>query len=394
MKFLACFTMLLLNACSTAEIRPMTTPGTWQLQAKYEVDLRGGSSDLCWDEQNSNENIDTIWSITDRGPNGEDFKKNAKSYRPFLEPTFSPTISQIKILNKENTATVIKSIRLRKADGKPLSGLPNVDPGKTTKRFDEIPVDENNKLLLFDPAGMDTEGLVCMGAQGFYVSEEYGPSIAKFNLDGDLVYRWSPKESNKKWTSLRSGQRDLPGFLAKRTMNRGFEAATRMKNGNIIFILQSEIDKKSDRNLVPILEWNPQDEKSVALYYYELDSQGGKIGAATMSPSGEILVLEQNGLTGPKAWQKVFSIELSKAQNFLSEANKKLYDWAPPTNVIPAKKSELIDLSNLGLSAFEKLEGMTMNSHGEIYIANDTDFNVPPFKRNEKSFIFKLVRAP
>lgn len=394
MRYIVCIALFLLNACSMAEIRPKIAPGTWQLKETYEVDMRGGSSDLCWDEINSNGNIDIIWSITDRGPNGEDFKKGSQTYRPFLEPDFSPTLSQIQINPGENKATVIKNIRLSKKDGKALTGLPNVDPKKVSSRFDEIPVSENNKSLAFDPTGMDTEGLVCMGSQGFYVSEEYGPSIAAFTSEGGLVERWTPIESNKRWTSLRSGRRELPGFLALRTMNRGFEAATLLKNGHLLFILQSEINKKTDHNLVPMLEWNPKDQKTVALYYYELDSLGGKIGAATTTPSGEVWILEQNGSTGPKAWQKVFAIDLTKADNLLAEAYKAQYKWAPPKFTKTAQKSEVLNLSKLGLNNFEKLEGMTMNSRGELFIANDTDFNVPPYKKDEKSQIFKFVRVP
>ena len=63
----------------------------------------------------------------------------------------------------------------------PMSGLPNVDPRGGAWNSDEFPLDRDGKEIPFDEFGIDPESLAVDGAGNFWVGEEYGPSLLKFD---------------------------------------------------------------------------------------------------------------------------------------------------------------------------------------------------------------------
>lgn len=348
----------------------------------------GGVSDLVFDKAASNAEVEIYYAITDRGPNGEskDFDGDGFKERKFPVAEFTPQILKFSVQRQTGSAVLTETISIKNPKGRAVSGLPNVDPRRKTAvssfdvlSVDEIPVDSEGKALGFDPWGLDPEGLLLDPSGGFWISEEYAPSILKLDKKGQIIQRWLPLsptgQGSKK--SHRAGVEELPAVLNHRKGNRGFEALTWTSKGTFLAFLQSELEnsKASSLNLSLIIEFDPKTEKVIGLFGYPLDPSGGKIGAATLTADGKLAVLEHNSKTGDEAWQKVFYIELSSSRNWLDQATQEGTNFQFPSNEpMPAQKTLASDLSLAGLKHFEKLEGLTTNAKNEWVLANDNDF--------------------
>ncbi len=356
--------------------RPLfkTTAGAVQL---------GGLSDLVFSAAESSNETLIFYSITDRGPNGKEQGTKKKPQRVFLYADYTPQILKISYSKKTNSAQLLQTILITKKGDK-ISGLPNVDPNMTDQYFDETPVDENQKVLKVNPWGLDPEGLARDEDGHFWVSEEYGPSILKLKSSGEIIQRWYPKELKER--NLRGGVGSLPAFLAERKLNRGFEALVWTRQKTLLAFLQSEIPSQSRSDVSPIIEFDPSTQKVIGVYLYPLSIYGGKIGAATISDSGQILVLEQNGKVEKKSWQKVFAIDLAKATNLANESLNSDAQWKIPSAAKTVKKIDYANLTASSLSSYEKLEGLSALPGNELVIVNDNDFGLgdaaPEFSRN------------
>ena len=69
-----------------------------------------------------------------------------------------------------------------------------------------------------DPAGCDPEGVAALADGGFWVSEEYGPSLLRVGADGVVTARWTPQG-----LALPGAEPRLPAAALRRRLNRGFE---------------------------------------------------------------------------------------------------------------------------------------------------------------------------
>ena len=133
---------------------------------------------------------DTFLTVTDRGPNAEPIDKvnTGKNLRPFLLPQFSPRIVELKL--KDKTFEITNQIILKDFQSIPLTGLPNLK-----SPFDETAIDTRGNILKPDVMGLDSEGLAVDQHGNYWVSEEYRPSILKFDPSGRLLRRFIPENS-------------------------------------------------------------------------------------------------------------------------------------------------------------------------------------------------------
>lgn len=351
--------------------------------------LLGGLSDLVYSLSESSKEKRVFYSITDRGPNGKEKGDKKSPERAFLHPAYNPQILKFEFKNGE--VKLVQSIGLKiKVTLKPepilITGLPNVNPKLNQSGADETPMDAKGTVLKFDAIGLDPEGLALDEKKNFWVSEEYGPSLLKVNAEGLVQKRFLPKGSSKE----RTGIEELPYFYAKRKLNRGFEALVFTPEKTLLVFLQSgvpDLDKKQ----APILEFDPIKEKTVGVYFYPLSKEGGKIGAATVGPDGRIWVLEQNGRTGKKAWQRVFAVDRAKASNAVKESLAS-ESFKIPKDVKLVEKTEVLNLTEKGLQDFEKLEGMTVDKEGQVYIVNDNDFGVHDADVGNRNYLFVIKK--
>lgn len=297
-----------------------------------------GNSGLVLESKNGNDF--TFWSLTDRGPNATEFLSSKKEImRPFLDPAFHPYWIQFSVNLESKEVKVLNKISISER------GLPN-------QKGDEIPVNIKGTVLEFDPNGMDPES-ICRTSEAVWIGEEYRPSIAKFSIEGKLLKRYSPGKG-------------LPKTLAKRKLNLGFEGLT-CYDDKVYAMLQSPL--ADEKNLIRLVEFDPATEKVTREFLYPLDSlDADKIGDLSVTKDGTFYVIEQNSLTGPDSFHKIFSFKLG--------------------NVPLLQKKLELDLTKAGFDFADKLEGLFVTDE-YFFVVNDNDFGLSndKFDPNRKSYL-------
>jgi hypothetical protein len=353
-----------------------TIPGVGQARL-------GGLSGLILEKIDPKTGIYHFLSLTDRGLNSApaDYRKDGILDRIMLLPKFSPLLVEIAFNPKTGTVSFGKMIPMKTPHGEPSSGKSNVNPRGTEKLADEGIVSPSKEPLAMDPWGIDSES-IAMDSGGFiWIGEEYGPSISKMARDGRILSRFLPEGAPKE----RAGIRVLPSTFAEREPNRGFEALV-VKGDSLFAFLQSPIKKIDGPVNVRVLEFDIPTEKTKGVYYYEMSMAGAKIGDATLSPEGDIIVLEHT--VEPKKnlrHQALFQVDFAKATNLLNPLPE-------GTKTEPALSIKIASFGSLASGEFEKLEGLAALPDGSFAIVNDNDFNVDyHVSKMEKKALPKIV---
>lgn len=285
----------------------------------------GGLSGLFYKDK-------TLYAVTDRGPNSPkmDVDGDGIEDRTFYVPKYVPLV--VKFAQDLKSIKTIIPLKLK---GRGATGLPNLSD------LDESAFDQKKNKLPFDPYGIDPEGIAIDDQNHIWLCEEYGPSLVEFDEKGYFIRRILPIGSK------RLGEKRLPEFLDKRRKNRGFEGIT-FYNGKLYFVLQSPLFKNSRENY--LLSFDPKTNES-QYYIYRMHKKGKKLGAITHLKENEFLVLEQNGKTGDKSWQRIYKITLQGPEK---EVKKKKF-------------------LKLNLSEYEKIEGLSLIDKS-LFIIEDNDF--------------------
>ena len=351
----------------------------------------GGFSGLVFIKNPTPNTLD-FYGITDRGPNGDGFKYAStvngqlKKYfaRTFLLPDFQPRIVKLKI--QDNATTFTQEILLKNPDGSKMTGLPNRENGD-----DEFPMDYNNKKMSYDLNGIDSESLAIDQNGNFWIGEEYGPSLLKFNNEGKLIKRFAPEDSYQpkdiKFLNEKYGAKffitNLPKIYKKRMINRGFEAMT-IFNNKIYAMTQSSLTTKNNdtglSTFIRILEFDIASETVIGEYAYTLDNSLHKLGDLCVGSDGTFYLIEQDGNLGNKSFRSIFKFRLDGATNFLTlkiESNLEELDSETILKIItPVKKELALNLTQKGFHYVEKLEGLTLIDEHTFATINDNDFGV------------------
>jgi hypothetical protein len=357
-----------------------------------------------------------FYGLTDRGPNvdGPDGEK----ILPL--PGFDPAIGRFRLAGGK--AVLEKVIPLREADGTPYTG--RVNPQATTG---EKLVDLNGQPLAPNASGYDSEGLVALPDGGFWVSDEYGPFITRFDRNGRATQRLSPFDGS------------LPRELANRVPNKGMEGLTITPDGRtLVGIMQSALqqpDVTAKPANIATLRIVTYDLRTQATheYVYLLDDpkdNGGAVSEITALSGTTFLVDERDGGMEPNAYKKLFKIDLAGATDVGPHASVpgatydgtkgglllggKTIDAAvgkddtatsqadlAAAGVTPVRKSLDVDLGALltgldpsgGFFGHDKIEGVATTDGGRtIVVSNDNDFGVdgitndaPPFQLHAKT---------
>lgn len=288
----------------------------------------GGFSGLAFKEKSQGEYV--FLSNTDRGPNG--FQVDID--RPFLLPEFAPTIYTIKTNSEKKELEISEKLEIKRKNNSPITGLPNI-------RTEENPVDVFGYMTSLDIDGLDVEGIVLDGEGGYWVSDEYSPSLVHLNSNGKIIKRLTPGA-------------ELPKVYNERKPNKGFEGIAKIDN-HILGFLQAplELDKKFNR----IVDVDLDSLKTTAEYFYPLDSKSDRLSDAFALADKSILVVEQNGKTGEESYKKVYRIIPQKSDEILS-------------------KSLILDLDQTPLKVHGKIEGITAIDKRHLALINDNDFGI------------------
>ena len=360
----------------------------------------GGLSGLFFEGEADNGNFQFI-THPDRGPDlgSRDTDGDGENdVRTFELPDFQPSLYRFELNPENGDITFTETIGLTRADGTPLTGLPNLagdDSGRQGENAD-------GELLNFDPFGADMEGVVVAEDGTFWTVDEYRPSIYHFDSNGTLIERYVPTGTDPDPNDdVTFGSETLPGAYLSARDNRGFEAiAQDPESGTVYAFIQTPLgndgtgefnsDVSANSQVIRILGINPADGTPVEEYVYLLEkpafSEGNidKIGAATYTGEGKFTVIERDSGTESTSNKVVYEINLSGATNLLAEDAPSLPDGTTleqltgdelaEAGIRAVSKTEVTNLPSLGFLPSDKPEGIAQLPDGSLAVINDNDF--------------------
>jgi hypothetical protein len=344
----------------------------------------------------------TVWAVGDRGPN---LKVKAAIRRYGLDrleplraiagakimprPDLGPAIARLRVTG--GRVELVGTIRIADSRGRPASGLPI--PGGDHARS-EPAYDLDGAQLPPDPSGLDSEGIAAPADGGFWVGDEYGPSLVRLDPDGRVLARLVPEG-----TALDGAEARLPAIAARRQINRGFEAIALSGDGHWLYLaFQSPLahpDEAAHEQGRHVRLWRLDAATGglAAQYLYPLDppatflrdrAEGPversdlKVSELCWAGPDTLLVLERGSRT-----TKIYRIALSERFEL------------DPSHLDPATRPTVEELSaregGPGLPVLAKrllfttddapgiaadLEGMAILSPSELLLVNDNDFGV------------------
>ena len=344
-----------------------------------------------------------FYGLEDRGPNVS--APDGSSVEPI--PTFDPSIGLFRF-DANGDAVMLRKIPLQDPHGHPYTGLVN-SQNPTGETIEDL----NGNKLTTDPNGYDSEGLVALPDGTFWVSDEYGPFVTRFNSQGRQIQRLSPFDGS------------LPEELKFRVPNRGMEGLTITPDGKELVGLmqsalqQSDLNGSDAKKLAPtrIVTYNLRTH-ALHEYLYMLHdpAQNGTANSElTALSDNTFLVNERDGnFPGPNAFKKLFKINITGATDVGPDSHVAgaTYDGAngglliggqtiertvlgqntatatatlAADHITPVTSSLDVDVNALLLSldpqgrffAHDKIEGVAVLDGGhEIVISNDSDFGI------------------
>ena len=178
--------------------------------------LMGGFSGLWF--EGIDEATGALKFIThpDRGPNPDpiDTDGDGVNERPFALPDYQSRTIRFELDPTTGEVTFTGETLLTRADGAPISGLPNIAGEAGMAYADELPIDLLGNPLELDPYGADMEGIVVAEDGTFWMVDEYRPAIYHFDADGVLIDRFVPEGSNA--SGVDTGTEAIPAVYAQR----------------------------------------------------------------------------------------------------------------------------------------------------------------------------------
>jgi len=340
----------------------------------------GGISGIQFIRGSKNE----FYLITDRGPNADANEANSgKETILFAFPNYAPRI--FKVRAQGDSLKILKTLPLKKHDGKKASGIPNpVGLGNSG----EIAWIDVNKEAPLDKWGIDSEGIAIGTNSDFWIGEEYGATIWRVNhKNGKVIARYTPFGGSEHEVAIDS-------IIAKRRPNRGFEGIACTPSGKVYALLQAPIynpDKAAGETsrLHRILEIDPK-TNATRMFVYEheaptasIKNKDWSIGDMAAINDHEFLVIEHAAKKDENV-KKIFKIDISRATPITREDfnGKTLEQLGSAENciangIVPVQKTLYLDLLANGWDAsHKKPEGITVVNDTTIAVINDNDFGV------------------
>ena len=210
------------------------------------------------------------WTLTDRGPNDDADRELADdsgvhcaakpSGKVIFLPSFTPEI--VKLGVRKGEVKVQERIPLHDGSHE-ASGFPNLTIDESTYLQTDAAAKACTKLTgtggVIDPFGVDTEGVVVDPRDGgFWLADEYRPSVLRVAPDGQILSRLVPADlpglpaatAYADAVAHAGGTLDvqplLPGVVNAFRKNRGFEGVALSPDGTTLYtLLQSPIDYES-----------------------------------------------------------------------------------------------------------------------------------------------------
>lgn len=347
----------------------------------------------------------TVWAVGDRGPNlkvktarklygvqGLEEAAELDGAKIMPRPDLGPAIARLRVSG--GRVETVETFRLTGADGRPVSGLPMPEGGHGRC---EPALDLDGNRIEPDPSGLDTEGIAALADGGFWVGDEFGPSLVRLDAQGRVLRRVVPQGSAVQGAAYPVGE-GLPALAARRRLNRGFEALGLSPDGRSLFLVfQSPLshpDVAAHEAARHVRLWRLDAESAAveAQWLYPLDPPESfrRDAAKGAVERGDIKVSELLCLGGGA----LLVLERASETTKLYRVAPRAQDALPPEHLDPATRPTVEELSGRGapgLPVLEKtlifssddapevaadLEGMAVLSPHELLLVNDNDFGV------------------
>jgi hypothetical protein len=310
-----------------------------------------------------------VFAVTDRGANlfvsqavddyGLGHLEPLRAIRdakimPF--PDTGPEIAELSVAGNE--VRLVRRMPLRTRSGKPISG--RALPGGEM----EAVFDLQGRPLQPDALGADTEAIAAMPDGGFFVAEEYGPSLLKADENGVVTERWVPagREAELAHPDLLV-RGVLPERAAWRRRNRGFEALCVSAGGAWLYAGVQSALKGDDKRSAPVWKFDAKTGALAHEYFYPFDE-----------PSSFRRDAERREVDLPdlKICEFAWAGEdrLIVLERIAHTAKFYLISLADPT------RKRLLMSSDDFHEICPDIEGMALLSPTEIMISSDNDFSV------------------
>ncbi len=362
--------MRLLIFCALAAVSCMSTSKTDVITLGVESEnivtgygdtmrLGGYGSSIAYDAKE-----ELFYLLTDRGPNTDYGDNEAKM---FPMPNYSPTVGVFR--RSGDSLKLVRKVILKDANGNPMLGIPNVKGDGVTG---EIAYNPKGEKITGEYMGIDSEGLALSPDGTLWVSDEYGPFVMNFSMEGKLLKILSPSNG-------------LPKYFAKRRPNRGMEGLTISADGKKLYgIMQSPLylPDNSTRNKSVnnrIIEISLENGKTRE-FIYQLEKPKRIVSEITYIDNSTMLVLERDGKfpKDGKGFKRVYEITIDKATD-VSGKEIELLSSAElgEQGIVPVTKELYIDiLKAIPTYPHDKAEGIVFIDKEHLAIVNDDDFTV------------------
>lgn len=348
-----------------------------------------------------------LWAVGDRGPNLkiklaveeyglEALKEKAKpsaKMMPALD--VGPAVAELRI--EGDRVEVVGLLPVRDEKGRPLSGLPT--PGSQNS-LREPALKEDGSPHAPDPGGVDSEGIAAVPGGGFWIGDEYGPSLLRVDADGRVIMRWVPEGEAHTVAGASYPTADcLPALAAARHVNRGFEALALSPDGKRLHVaFQSPLahpDVATHAAARHVRLWTLDAETGALLAHhaYCLDDpaqfrrdaakKGGleradvKVSELTCRSDNRLLVLERGSES-----TKLYRVHLAEehrlpAEHHLPHTRPTLEELsASDCFDLPVVSKELLFDTDHHPEISADLEGMTLLNERTLLLVNDNDFGI------------------
>lgn len=362
-----------------------------------------------------------VYFITDRGPNiacegdaeeliglnQDAMCAGDKDGKIFPIPEFAPTIYKM-VISADGKVTIAAEIPLKGKDGKVLNGLSNIlskNPAEKAYRIQGKEMAQSNN-------GFDSEALVRMKDGTFWISDEYGGSIAHIAADGTVLGRLVPEGIEGDYADASYPvYGKLPTIIMKRPLNRGIESiAVSPDEKSLYFVMQSPLanpdqDAYKKSRTVRLYKFDIESEKVVSEYAYQIDTADSfvvdnakkpakqndvKISEMVAIGADKLLVLERISKT-----TKLYTVDLSKGTTVPASfdditAGPSLEqlkaDELATNKVVPLEKSLAFN-SDDHKDMPTKIEGVALLNPKTLLLATDNDFGIA----GDKTSFVKVV---
>ena len=249
-----------------------------------------------------------------------------------------------------------------------------------------------------DPSGLDTEGIAVLPEGGFWVGDEFGPSLVRLDGEGRVLRRLVPEGVDLDGATHPVEAR-LPAIAARRQLNRGFEALALSPDGKWLFLaFQSPLAHPDAR----------AHEQGRHVRLWRLDSETGEVAAQFLYPLDPPETFRRDLARKPleRSDLKISELCWVGPDSLLvlerGSETTKIYKVTPtgavelpPEHLHLSHRPTVEELSagggDIGLAVLVKslvfstddapdvgadLEGMAILSPSELLLVNDNDFGV------------------